>query len=258
MSEMALDEMSVLSAIYCEKDEFELLEKSAEKGLVFRIQMKVEAATSERTLLSLLFQLPTEYPHCVPKISVSSEQLSRKQCQHIKQSLLEKASALEPDPMVHELLLWLQQNFTELTLNDQSLVEVQDEGGEEEMWIALFLIDHMRSKTKYIKAIEKWSLDLGLTGRLFLGKLILVLLQGARRSIKEYIHLQRTVKVDVDSSGKRCKEKMMRILCETQVSDLKRISSFEIKAFLSPEELKREFEQVGLLKLYQEFVPTLP
>ncbi|XP_055739021.1 RWD domain-containing protein 3 isoform X3 [Salvelinus fontinalis] len=129
MSEMALDEMSVLSAIYCEKDEFELLEKSAEKGLVFRIQMKVEAATSERTLLSLLFQLPTEYPHCVPKISVSSEQLSRKQCQHIKQSLLEKASALEPDPMVHELLLWLQQNFTELTLNDQSLVEVQDEGG---------------------------------------------------------------------------------------------------------------------------------
>jgi hypothetical protein len=28
MSELALDEMSVLSAIYCEKDEFELLEKS--------------------------------------------------------------------------------------------------------------------------------------------------------------------------------------------------------------------------------------
>ncbi|XP_029477142.1 RWD domain-containing protein 3 isoform X3 [Oncorhynchus nerka] len=201
MSELALDEMSVLSAIYCEKDEFELLEKSAEKGLVFRIQMEVEAATSERTLLSLLFQLPTEYPHCVPKISVSSKQLSRKQCQHIKQSLLEKASALEPDPMVHELLLWLQQNFTELTLNDQSLVEVQEE---------------------------------------------------------EYIHLQRTVKVDVDSSGKRCKEKMMRVLCETQVSDLKRISSFEIKEFLSLEELQREFEQVGLLKLYQEFVATLP
>jgi hypothetical protein len=26
----------------------------------------------------------------------------------------------------------------------------------------------------------------------------------------QYTHLQRTVKVDVDSSGKRCKEKMMR------------------------------------------------
>ncbi|XP_041751817.1 RWD domain-containing protein 3 isoform X2 [Coregonus clupeaformis] len=257
MSELALDEMSVLSAIYCEKDEFELLEESAEKGLVFRIQMEVEEATSERTLLSLLFQLPTEYPHCVPEICVSSEQLSRKQCQHIKQSLLEKASALEPEPMVHELLLWLQQNFTELTSNEQSQVKEVQEGGEEETWIALFLIDHMRSKTKYIKTIEKWSSELGLTGRLFLGKLILVLLQGARRSIKEYIHLQRTVKVDVDSSGKRCKEKMMRVLCETQVSDPKRISSFEVKEFLSLEELKREFEQVGLLELYQEFVPTL-
>uniref|UniRef100_A0A4W5QQZ5 RWD domain-containing protein 3 n=1 Tax=Hucho hucho TaxID=62062 RepID=A0A4W5QQZ5_9TELE len=235
MSELALDEMSVLSAIYCEKDEFELLEKS-EKGFVFCIQMELEAATSERTLLSLLFQLPTEYPHCVPEISVSSEQLSRKQCQHIKQSLLEKASALEPEPMVYELLLWLQQNFTELTLNDQSQVkEVEEEGGEEETWIALFLIDHMRSKTKYIKTIEKWSSELGLTGRLFWGKLILVLLQGARRSIKEYIHLQRTVKVDVDSSGKRCKEKMMRVLCETQVSDLKRlrISSAFLYEFVS-------------------------
>ncbi|CAB1317657.1 unnamed protein product, partial [Coregonus sp. 'balchen'] len=219
--------------------------------------MEVEEATSERTLLSLLFQLPTEYPHCVPEICVSSEQLSRKQCQHIKQSLLEKASALEPEPMVHELLLWLQQNFTELTSNEQSQVKEVQEGGEEETWIALFLIDHMRSKTKYIKTIEKWSSELGLTGRLFLGKLILVLLQGARRSIKEYIHLQRTVKVDVDSSGKRCKEKMMRVLCETQVSDPKRISSFEVKEFLSLEELKREFEQVGLLELYQEFVPTL-
>ncbi|KAK6302527.1 hypothetical protein J4Q44_G00268820 [Coregonus suidteri] len=102
MSELALDEMSVLSAIYCEKDEFELLEESAEKGLVFRIQMEVEEATSERTLLSLLFQLPTEYPHCVPEICVSSEQLSRKQCQHIKQSYWKRPQHWSPEPMVHE------------------------------------------------------------------------------------------------------------------------------------------------------------
>lgn len=29
--------------------------------------------------------------------------------------------------------------------------------------------------------------------------------------------LQKTSKVDVDSSGKKCKEKMMRVLCETEV-----------------------------------------
>ncbi|XP_041697299.2 RWD domain-containing protein 3-like [Coregonus clupeaformis] len=92
--------------------------------------------------------------------------------------------------------------------------------------LALLLVDHMRSKTKYIKTIKKWSLELGLTRRLFFGKLILVLLQEARRNIKVYIHIQRTVKVDVDSSGKRCKEKMMRVPCETPVSDLKQLMIF--------------------------------
>lgn len=37
--------------------------------------------------------------------------------------------------------------------------------------------------------------------------------------LKEYIHLQRKVKVDVDSSGKRCKEKMMRVLCEVPLTE---------------------------------------
>lgn len=35
MSEIALDEVSVLSAIYCERDEFALLEQSGEKCDVF-------------------------------------------------------------------------------------------------------------------------------------------------------------------------------------------------------------------------------
>lgn len=41
----------------------------------------------------------------------------------------------------------------------------------------------------------------------------------------QYIHLQRTVKVDVDTSGKKCKEKM-RVPCETQVLDLKQFNYF--------------------------------
>lgn len=35
--------------------------------------------------------------------------------------------------------------------------------------------------------------------------------------IKEYLILQKTSKVDVDSSGKKCKEKMMSVLFETKV-----------------------------------------
>lgn len=35
--------------------------------------------------------------------------------------------------------------------------------------------------------------------------------------IQEYLILQKTSKVDVDSSGKKCKEKMISVLCETKV-----------------------------------------
>ncbi|XP_023696007.1 RWD domain-containing protein 3 [Paramormyrops kingsleyae] len=261
MSEIALDEVSVLSAIYCERDEFALLEQSEEKGTLFQIRIMV-ADRSEGKSLNLLFQLPPEYPSCVPIISVNSEQLTRKQCQGIKQKLLEKASGLVSEPMVHQLLLWLQQNVDNVISLEPTprLVSTPGNGeqcSEDGTWMALLLIDHMRSKAKYIKAIEKWTSELELTGRLFLGRLILILLQGTRRHIKEYLHLLKTTKVDVDSSGRRCKEKMMSVLCEKPLlEEHKELTAFKVKEFSSLEELRKEFDSLGLLKLYQEFVNT--
>ena len=53
------------------------------------------------------------------------------------------------------------------------------------LWMTLLHLDHMRSKTKYVKTVEKWVSDLRLTGRLmFMGKIILILLQGDRNDIK--------------------------------------------------------------------------
>ncbi|KAJ8274437.1 hypothetical protein COCON_G00090620 [Conger conger] len=257
MSDIALDEIAVLSAIYCEKDEFTLLEESDEKGILFRIQVAVETG-SGKTRLSLVFNLPPEYPSCLPDVSVSSEQLTRQQCQRVRQSLLEKSSELRSEPMVHELLLWLQQNIADIACIEQAGSVDAAPAADGEPWMALLLLDHMRAKTKYTKIIEKWTLELGLTGRLFMGKLILIVLQGAKRSIKEYVHLQKTVKVDVDSAGKKCKEKMMRILSDAPLpKTYKELTSFQVKEISSVEELKREFELVGLLELYQEFVCSL-
>nr|XP_015211110.1 PREDICTED: RWD domain-containing protein 3 isoform X2 [Lepisosteus oculatus] len=256
MSGTALEEISVLTAIYCEKDEFELLQQSDTKGFIFRIQIALERC-SEKLLLKLVFQLPPEYPFCLPDISISSEQLTRKQCINIKHSLLKRASMLISEPMVHELLVWLQQNFTAITTAEQS-PDYSSPGRscgercEQETWTALLLIDHMRAKTKYTKMIEKWTSELELTGRLFLGKLILILLQGTKENIKK------TIKVDVDSSGKKCKEKMMRVLWEAQLPAAhKQLPAFEVKDYSSLEELKKEFELAELLELYQEFVHTL-
>ncbi|EDL82069.1 rCG28847 [Rattus norvegicus] len=93
--------------------------------------------------------------------------------------------------MVHELVLWTQQNLRHIlsqtetessngtcTLPESSTVD----GG---LWMTLLRLDHMRARTKYVKVVEKWASELRLTGRLmFMGKMILILLQGDRSNIK--------------------------------------------------------------------------
>ncbi|KAG1933841.1 RWD domain-containing protein [Pimephales promelas] len=213
MSKVAFDEMSVLSAIYCEQGEFEVLEKSPERGIVYRIQALIER-DNEKTPLGLIFHISPNYPHTPPDISISSSHLSRKECHDLRQQLLDTARSLPPEPMIHGLMLWLQENFSDLIKTSSCLSAEARAETTEETWTALLHLDHMRSKAKYIKLIKTWASELHLTGRLFTGKPILILLQGTKENIKEYIHLQKTVKVDVDSSGKRCKEKMMSVLCE--------------------------------------------
>uniref|UniRef100_A0A8C6R1J5 RWD domain-containing protein 3 n=2 Tax=Nannospalax galili TaxID=1026970 RepID=A0A8C6R1J5_NANGA len=139
--------------------------------------------------------------------------------------------------MVHELVLWLQQNLRHVL----SQPETGSSSGKcafsastavgDGLWVTLLHLDHMRARTKYVRTVQKWASDLRLTGRLmFLGKIILILLQGDRSNIKDYLILQKTSKVDVDSSGKKCKERMISVLFETKVqTEHKRFLAFEVK-----------------------------
>ncbi|XP_053098658.1 RWD domain-containing protein 3 isoform X2 [Hemicordylus capensis] len=223
MSELALEELSAIAAIYCEKDECEVLEVSETGGISFRIQTTVKGPLGRDVLLKLLFHLPINYPSSLPNISVNSEQLTRMQCMTVKERLLEEAKKHFSQPMVHELILWIQQNLQQIVEQAEtpaccgkstlSTDTTLDDG----VWTVLLHLDHMRAKGRYVKSVEKWCADLRLTGRLmFMGKMILILLQGDRSSIKEYLILQKTSKVDVDSSGKKCKEKMISVLSETK------------------------------------------
>lgn len=231
-------------------------------GTIFRIHTKAEGPTDVDIPLELMFHLPVNYPSCLPGISVNSEHLTRVQCVTVKEKLLKQAEKLLPEPMVHELVLWIQQNLRQILNQPEtgsgsekctfSISTTVDDG----LWVTLLHLDHMRARTKYIKTVEKWASDLRLTGRLmFLGKIILILLQGDRNSIKEYLILQKTSKVDVDSSGKKCKEKMISILFETKVqTEHKRFLAFEVKEYSTLDELQKEFETAGLKKFFSEFV----
>lgn len=87
----------------------------------------------------------------------------------------------------------------------------------------LLRVDHMRRKNEYSRLIGDWADGLGLAGQLVFhhhsrpaGKpLILIHLTGPSPSIREYLRLHRTSTVDVDSAGRKCKEKMMDVLFDT-------------------------------------------
>lgn len=160
-------------------------------GAVFRIHTTAEGLVGEDVPLELTFHLPAGYPSCLPGISVNSEHLTRAQCATVKERLLGEARKLLSEPMVHELVLWVQQNLRHVlsqseTASSHELCTLPEstaaDGG---LWTTLLRLDHMRARTKYVRAVEKWASELRLTGRLmFMGKIILILLQGDRSNIK--------------------------------------------------------------------------
>ncbi|XP_060629936.2 RWD domain-containing protein 3 isoform X2 [Anolis sagrei] len=232
------------------------------EGISFRIQTSVEGPLGTDVLLKLLFHLPSSYPSSLPNISVDSEQLTRTQCMAVRGRLLEEAKRHFSQPMVHELILWIQQNLKHIIEPAETSVCCQKStlstctAEDAAVWTILLHLDHMRAKGKYVKTVEKWCSDLNLTGRLmFMGKMILILLQGERKNIKEYLILHKTSKVDVDSSGKKCKEKMISVLSETKVqAEHRRFQEFQVKEYSTLDELQNEFKVAGLAELFSEFV----
>ncbi|XP_032374381.1 RWD domain-containing protein 3 isoform X2 [Etheostoma spectabile] len=255
MSDAALEEVSVLSSIYCGEGEFQLIQQSAQDGLMVQINT---AVGGERGLdVRLLFHLQPSYPSCPPAISVSSTALSRTQCHNVRQTLLDQAAALPPEPMVHQLVEWLQ--CVEVTEKCRGGEEEVKETDREEEWTAVLSLDHIRSRSRYIGLLERWSQTLQLTGSLLLGPSILVVLQGARPKIKEFCRLLKTVKVDVDSSGKKCKERMMKVLLESPLSPScgHSLQGFVVKNYDSLPELAAAFQEINMTELYQQIRPSL-
>ncbi|XP_031231170.1 RWD domain-containing protein 3 isoform X2 [Mastomys coucha] len=176
MAEEVREELSALAAIFCGPHEWEMLSCSETDGAVFRIHTTAEGLVGEDVPLELAFHLPAGYPLCLPGISVTSEHLTRAQCGAVKEKLLGEAGKLLSEPMVHELVLWIQQNLRrvlsqpETTSSDEKCTLPESTTVDDGLWMTLLRLDHMRARTKYVKAVEKWASELRLMGRLmFMG-----------------------------------------------------------------------------------------
>ncbi|XP_013876638.1 RWD domain-containing protein 3 isoform X2 [Austrofundulus limnaeus] len=254
MSEAALEEVFVLSSIYCGEGEFRVLQQSAEDGLV----VQINCCSGEDSRQSVMFHLHPSYPSSPPDISISSTGFSRTQCHAIRQKLLDRAAVLTPEPMLHQLVEDFQ-HCVELTKDLREGEDRLKESERVEEWTEVLLLDHIRSRNRYIGLLEHWSQQLQLAGRLLLGQNILVILQGERRNIKEFCHRLKTVKVDVDSSGKKCKERMMKVLLEVPSSSTFRnsLQGFIVNNYQSLSELTAVFQELNMAQVYQQVLPSL-
>lgn len=123
---------------------------------------------------------------------------------------------------------------------------------------ALLMLDHMRSKVRYTHTILKWATGLALAGcLLFVGKFIFIVLQGHAANVKEYIKLQRSSNVDVDSRGKKCKERMMSVLHQGIFLG-KGFKDFSVIECSNQQEVQEIFRRTELVPLYEDhIVPRL-
>uniref|UniRef100_A0A8C6UD03 RWD domain-containing protein 3 n=1 Tax=Neogobius melanostomus TaxID=47308 RepID=A0A8C6UD03_9GOBI len=221
------------------------------------VTVQITSSVVNGEKVTVLFHLPPTYPLCLPDISVSSSTLSRAQCQDIRQKLLIHAVTLPREAMIHQLIEKLQSlAVSESSPGAESEITPDQDQAQ---WISVLSLDHIRSRSRYISLLERWSKQLQLSGRLILGRNILVLLQGNIAGIKEFCCLLKTVKVDVDSSGRKCKERLMKVLIETPsaLSTEKSLQGFEVKECLSLSELCAAFEEVHLTEVYKKLLPSL-
>ncbi|XP_069126904.1 RWD domain-containing protein 3-like [Argopecten irradians] len=265
-TEMLREELEVLQSVYCLPGECEVDLSDGFHKLALKLRPNPVESGDRITApeICVTFYLSSEYPNIVPQISIVSAYLRRDQLSKLRQEASLLAQSLQGQPMLADLISFTQEYIDKIhsEFTDQSGAMLQrnlQTGSQSEIWTALLHLDHMRARTKYVKTIQNWSTELGLEGKLlFQGKLILILLQGPQSKIKDYIIRQKSVCVDVDSRGRSCKEKMMRVLCEQKSSAAsKRFTEFEVKDCETPRELQNVFTETGHEDLFHNFVQGL-
>jgi len=151
-------------------------------------------SSREEINLKIVLQPSSDYPNHVPQMSVFSDQISRDIIIEAKQKAVEFCKAILGDSMLVSLSIYLQEYFQDLLDSGQiannhgqanSQLGDTADNDIEAISTSVLKIDHMRSKTKYCKTLDKWASDLKLSGRIvFCNKLILVILQGNKSNIK--------------------------------------------------------------------------
>ena len=150
----------------------------------------------------------------------------------------------------------------EESLSDASAKEIGRADSTEKR-LTLVELDHMRNKAGYIKILSKWADQLCSVLVIHLlhrkRKRFLLKLWGTEDNIKVFLRNLKTHAVDVDSSGKPCKEKLATVLCSCLSgielgSDCPSTKGLRIEEIESEPQLKTLFKRYNLSQVYDEYV----
>lgn len=225
-----IDEVSALKSIFCNPGEFNLLSPSsletleeARGPISFKIAVNCstdvaslagEDQNTDSFVVEISVTLRPSYPKTLPEISLSCTKMTKKTLFSLRDKLIEYAAS-NSNPTIMDLTLWLQENAG--FFQDKPTLNNTKNNITPDYTVLLLKLDHIRNRSRYIKTMTRWTEELKLSGRiLFVGHLIFILLTGVAEDIKEYLRRHKSCNIDVDSSGKPCKERMMTVLAQEQ------------------------------------------
>ncbi len=89
----------------------------------------------------------------------------------------------------------------------------------------------MRNSAKYLKNLRTWADELFVRGKVIdRGRgAVFVVLVGSDDDIRSYLRRWRTERVDIDSKGRPCKERLMEVLYQGQLNTSSSVSQPDCK-----------------------------
>lgn len=239
------EEIECLAAIYGDENiYFDSVSKTV------KVQMDLNGISFD-----LVMQLSNSYPSDMPmKLTVRGTSSLSDYCSSISLHIKDCLKSYLGEPYLLNAVMALQdfvaENSPESRIADSEL-DIASVDSQHETWITVLKVDHMRNRQKYLKHLKKWSEELGVGVSLFIlkGTRYVVLLEGDKGDVDQYLVNWKTQCVDVDSKGKPCKEKMLTI-CRS-----KRTSSIRNRSF-ALREADNLFDFTDSLELFEDFDVT--
>ena len=234
MASLVLEELNSLTSFFCKPGEIEF-NKSPEEieavttgqiHLGISIKLSIDFRGRETpldlqisTTFNVLIDNTNDSPSLideVPDISLRFTEVSKEDLVNFKSSTVEYARTRLSDGTFSllEFILWIQNTF-QTFLDDKPVCNSSNDVSfkKERRSATLIHLDHIRSPSRYHKFLSNAAKEFSIVIELVREKsMIYLMIYGEDSTLKDFIKHFKTSNVDIDSTGKPCKERMMTLV----------------------------------------------